>query len=42
LPEKIKVERSFVLNVIAEAPLAAYKYPTLEDNGVSTSKPVLG
>jgi len=37
LRDKIKVEWSFVLNVIAEAPLAS-----LEDRGVSTSKPVLG
>src|SRR6516165_7899068 len=37
---RIKVERSFVLNVIAEAPLAAHKYASLEDHGVSTSRPV--
>ena|SRR6516164_11087960 len=36
LRDKIKVERSFVLNVIAEARLAS-----LEDRGLSTSKPVL-
>jgi hypothetical protein len=41
LRDRIKVEPSFVLNVIAEAPLAAHKYATLEDHGVSTSKPVL-
>src|SRR6516164_2467427 len=42
LRERIKVERSLVLNVIAKAPLAAHKYASLEEHGVSTSKPVLG
>ena len=41
LRQRIKVEQSFFLNVIAEAPLAAHKYASFEDHGVSTNKPVL-
>ena len=42
LRDRLKVQQSFVLNVIAETPLTADKYASLEDRRVSTSKPVLG
>ena len=42
LRDRIKVQQSLGLNVIAKAPLAAHKYASLEEHGVSTSRPVLG